>query len=778
MWDFLKKGVQKGLEYGTDLLNYRTMILQMLEKSSDDAASELYAAVMAMDETGYSRFTIALNSMIANTSTDLQQYQTRGASPEDIETLNNRLELLKLYAEYSERMWQQKSGSEGVVSAETEPETFTSALQSELQESEVSNDDSPEAENTASPEEQAQTLVETLEFMSKLGANSDDLLLSMAESLVQIEIHNRRYTRERKKQVEAYIERVKALQTIQDPGAKARQIEALTREFIDLTQSMPPEIETVPRQAPQTEGMSDERQAEINRLFQLRQELENDLATGQIAPERGRELRMMLNELDEIFEMPRETAQDNMIFQARTREILARLSSTIVNLGYMADPESDTYAGYLARCVRGFGGLVLKEGSRITALTDSENKVLASIQGRINEISPFIESNPGDDELLKLEKESLRALALDVHKYTLRHHLMIANPIWSSSQVFRNPNAVFYAGDKKVSKLMGELCTGKGLQLLTTDSTGKDPAQERWNQLRLAHVAVFDLTNYVRYENLDTGSREEITGKVAAVSYDLGIAFTLGLPVVIVGEAGQAMPFDLDIEPIRLTGDSDSDAGILASALDEAIYTQQREELGNAIPAAVDYVRRIYGSGTGNMELEGAVSMLDDAIAADPLKVKYLLDSILLNIRTRTPQIIFPPWVASYPDSNAPRCFHITAFRPHLEIMRTVLSEHCEKAGIQYIRGDDEVLDPQIIVSIWDNICRASHVVVDVTDFNPNAVLELAMAHVLGRKTIVFSQNFEMLQYVPALGKIRILPYSADNTTVLHESLEQFLAIP
>lgn len=763
MWDFLKKSMQQGLEYGADVLNYRSVILEMLQMSPDDAAETLHAHVMEMDEIAYKRFTIAVNGMIANTQNDVQQ-----ATPETIETLNTRLELLQLYSEFAERMWQQRTAP-----GETPAESFSSENEFiDVSESE----EEPAEESAASPEEQAQTLVETLEFMSKLGANSDELLLSMAESLATIEIQNKRYTRERKAQVEDYTARVRELAAIQDVAEKSRRIDELTREFIELTQSMTSETEAIPRQAPTSENIDPQRQKEIEGLYAMRQQLENDLATGQIAPERAREMKMLLNELDDVMNMPRETQQDAMIFQSRMRELLARLSSTIVNLGYSDDPESDSYAGYLTRYIRGFRGLVLEEASRIVALTDSENKALAGIQERINQISEFMESNPDDDALLKLEEESLRALGLDIQKYNLRKHLMIAHPVWSSPQVFRNPNAVFYSGGAEVSALLSGLCADKHLQLLTT-ITGKDPAQERWNQIRLAHIAVFDLTDYVRYEQLSEDVREEITGKVAAVSYDLGIAFTLGIPVVIVAGAGQVMPFDLDIEPIRLSGDTDADAVALEIALDDAFYTQQREELGNAIPAAVDYVRRIYGSNTGNMELEGAVSMLDDAIAADPLKVKYLLDSILLKVHTRTPQIIFPSWAGSYPDTEIPRCFHITAFRPHLEIMRTILSEHCQKAGIQYIRGDDDVLDPQILVSIWDNICRATHIVVDITDFNPNAILELAMAHVLGRKTLIFSQNFGMLQYVPSLSKTRILPYSAEDTTVLHQSLEQFLRL-
>ncbi len=60
--------------------------------------------------------------------------------------------------------------------------------------------------------------------------------------------------------------------------------------------------------------------------------------------------------------------------------------------------------------------------------------------------------------------------------------------------------------------------------------------------------------------------------------------------------------------------------------------------------------------------------------------------------------------------------------------------------SVEYIRGD-HVLDADIIRSIWDNLCQATHVLVDLTGLNANVALELGIAHTLGRNVLLVSQD-------------------------------------
>jgi hypothetical protein len=74
----------------------------------------------------------------------------------------------------------------------------------------------------------------------------------------------------------------------------------------------------------------------------------------------------------------------------------------------------------------------------------------------------------------------------------------------------------------------------------------QEPASLRWDQLRESAVAVFDFTGYKRAASLEEASA------LATVAYELGIALALARAAVIVAIAGQDLPFDLDIEPVRL----------------------------------------------------------------------------------------------------------------------------------------------------------------------------------------------------------------------------------
>ena len=92
------------------------------------------------------------------------------------------------------------------------------------------------------------------------------------------------------------------------------------------------------------------------------------------------------------------------------------------------------------------------------------------------------------------------------------------------------------------------------------------------------------------------------------------------------------------------------------------------------------------------------------------------------------------------------------------------------------MRGD-EVPDPRVIRSIWDEICRASHVLVDLSSFNANVALELGLVHGLGRHALVVGQDDTVRQLFPAVRKVRILPYSlAEGSTSLSDAVERFIA--
>ncbi|MCP4982949.1 MAG: hypothetical protein GY935_20940 [Gammaproteobacteria bacterium] len=80
------------------------------------------------------------------------------------------------------------------------------------------------------------------------------------------------------------------------------------------------------------------------------------------------------------------------------------------------------------------------------------------------------------------------------------------------------------------------------------------------------------------------------------------------------------------------------------------------------------------------------------------------------------------------------------------------------------------------IQSIWDEICRASHVLVDLTNFNNNVAIELGIAHCMGKSILVVGQTDTEKNLFSEISKLRIHPYSADELGKLQTIIEAFVS--
>ena len=103
--------------------------------------------------------------------------------------------------------------------------------------------------------------------------------------------------------------------------------------------------------------------------------------------------------------------------------------------------------------------------------------------------------------------------------------------------------------------------------------------------------------------------------------------------------------------------------------------------------------------------------------------------------------------------------FVIMPFRPKWSkvVWETVRSTMID-LKFKCIRADEQY-GQQILEDIWKGICEASIIIVDVTGRNPNVYYELGLAHVLGRRVILLTQNmndipFDTLTY-------RHIPYTS-----------------
>jgi hypothetical protein len=92
----------------------------------------------------------------------------------------------------------------------------------------------------------------------------------------------------------------------------------------------------------------------------------------------------------------------------------------------------------------------------------------------------------------------------------------------------------------------------------------------------------------------------------------------------------------------------------------------------------------------------------------------------------------------------------------------------------KYRRGD-ETGDPNVIRSIWEEICRATDVIVDLTGLNLNVCLELAVCQTLGRRTLLLarSDSRTISQLFPEIAKLQVHHYQTHLS--LEKTVEQFL---
>ena len=400
----------------------------------------------------------------------------------------------------------------------------------------------------------------------------------------------------------------------------------------------------------------------------------------------------------------------------------------------------------------------------------------------------FLHQPGRSDETVPLyETDVLRQLACDVRAFSLCHQLTLVSPVWPSAPLPQDPNAVFFTGGNRLRKSLAHVCANKRLKLLA-QAAPKNLATTRWDELRACHVALFDFTGYVRPDpDPDKPIDLAVTAPVAAVSYALGMALTLGRAVIVLAKEGRKPPFDVDIEPIWLKNDGSDDAR-LSDAIDDAMYALQRGGEASAIPASRAYLVEKFSSakdslpGPQRLIVESLLGLITDDVVRDPVKFRRFVEPVLGSVWPSSPLMVFPAWRGGYPVPRSRRCFHVTAYRPAWAAKTTkTIAATCEtaKPGVEYVRGD-QVPDADIIRSIWDNLCQASHVVVDLTGLNANVAVELGIAHALGRNVLLVTQDDLDKAPFKSLGTLRVHRYSLTGKPgirTLRQALEDFFLV-
>ncbi len=249
---------------------------------------------------------------------------------------------------------------------------------------------------------------------------------------------------------------------------------------------------------------------------------------------------------------------------------------------------------------------------------------------------------------------------------------------------------------------------------------------------------------------------------MAIAAYENGWAYALGKPVVIITRKGRQIPFDIDIEPVVLEEDGNDEDRIIAG-IQTALYGVNRKTKGSCLKETLEYARAVFQ----NVEDEKVQLLLNSITnTKDASTIKFTIETILDRIEEKNLMLITPAFPGGYPDQTLKKVFHVTGFREWSKALETELKRVCTAKGLVFTIGYDKI-NPEILAAIWKDISESSFIIADITNLNPNAVLELAMAQALGRPTLILTQNKEVQKYFPPVLKTRTHYY--DPSTSLKE---------
>ncbi len=403
--------------------------------------------------------------------------------------------------------------------------------------------------------------------------------------------------------------------------------------------------------------------------------------------------------------------------------------------------------------------------------TDGEKQAVSNFLRASADIASYLmEHKRNADALANLEIDQLRPLAVEVRAYSLRRHLTCCTPVWAAKTTTRANEFVTFSG-AELKAAVAALAEPLGLTPIDTRAAGT-PDRIRWDAVSGSNFGLFDF----RREN-------HTEGRWASISHALGLALSVGTLPVILTDGKWKLPFDVHIDPVDVPLTKEA-RRIISDAMATAAVAQFQIEIqGSSILQTIDYVLDQVGDHLAAARyMRPYVEALKNTEPPDPVNARLYLKSLLDQAGGGDYELLTPMWPGTYPNRNAPCCFHVVPFALPDAISRAV--EAGCRSAVVYARGDTTG-DVDIIEGIWRGIGQASHVVVDLTPVdvngsaadaspNPNVCLELAIAQALGRKLLlVRDARAKDAPLFPEIAKLQVLPYASTGT--LTKYVERFV---
>ncbi len=498
-----------------------------------------------------------------------------------------------------------------------------------------------------------------------------------------------------------------------------------------------------------------ERSDGLRQIDALRTMLEQKLASGEVRGERAVSLRRTLDKLESLLSAHDRGEIGAEATSSRTKQLMGEIASLVADPGSAKRTpgtprarEVDAYAGAMKTAL-------MRE---IVEVSEATKDALNGVLGDLLKFQNAVAGVSDDDALAQLESQLLRPAARTRHEVAMGRHALVARPLWQSVEYLPAVNTVAYSGGADLQQQLESALAPRRLTVSSAKRT-QNFGQVRWDELNTSHVAFFDLRGAGAITALAT-EKPRRARELAGTAYELGLAFALGKPVVVASSAGETMPFDLDLSPLSLEGDDD-DAALLVQAVDEAFYLLQRSGRDSSVRDSIAFLDRLTADHPRRTAIEG-MGWLDPELANDHGGFVAKADQVLRMLPPPPWRLLRPAWPAAYPDAAAPRCFHVMPFGPAwADGVRDIARAACEERGYIYRRGD-EAEEGRIVHAIWDDLCRASVILVDLSGANLNVMIELGIAHAIGRPVLAVRRSDTVDVRPKHIEKIRVLEYGSD----------------
>jgi nucleoside 2-deoxyribosyltransferase len=468
--------------------------------------------------------------------------------------------------------------------------------------------------------------------------------------------------------------------------------------------------------------------SELDKRRAEAKELLAQLPKYQLTPTAAAAIAQRLRELAEITSAT--TLADALQIIQRAHDAFASVMKT-ASRATTTNRQSGIAAGLM-----GLWGELASASMTATIDAALRDRMFETMRALVEIAGPLRDAN--DATALEIEQVRARPTAAAARQLLVHDHVTWLEPRWPAALGAALEDTVHIAGE--ASAEIVAVCRRRGLEVAQPESA-REVGEARFDSIRRAAVVIVTLDGTAR-------SR-------AAACYETGIALALGKQLVVI--ASDALPFDIDVEPITRVAE-------LGDALDRATISIQRA----ARPANVDEILAAAKATFPNQKV-----LLQELAARrdEPLGFASTLENILrFEARVRTRILAYPVWPRRYPDGK--RVFHVMPFR---EAWSNAIKDRARAAcrDVTYRRHDD-VADSHIIRSLWDELTLATHAIVDLTGWNLNVALELGALDALGTSTLLVGQGGVVQELFPMIKKTRVREYALDGDD-LERAVQQFL---